>query len=245
MAKKSWNFDRNLKINALTKKEHSKTTEKPAKIQTDQLHMAFFWAYTVELFRWTGYKMAVYPKFEILKLPWVFWKIHVLLLNFKRKSCHPYWNKITNPLPSPPWIATFFNHDCEILFEIWTSFHHPILTPIEGSKDVRDKRRGIVFSLCQTEKFQYKPKREYWRKDYDTVNAAASLGNYSSSCRKTAILITLCYRIAMSPRLFILQENPSAMPLFDPSRLLIFMSNNLRKNFHFCALTLLFLKLIT
>ena len=42
MTKKSWNFNRIIKINALTKKEHSKTTEKPAKIQTDQLHMAFF-----------------------------------------------------------------------------------------------------------------------------------------------------------------------------------------------------------
>ena len=34
---------------------------------------------------------------------------------------------------------------------------------------------------------------------------------------------TLSYRIAVAQRVFILQKSPSAMPLFDPPRFLIFM----------------------
>ena len=39
---------------------------------------------------------------------------------------------------------------------------------------------------------------------------------------------TLGYQIAMAPRVFILQKNPTAVPLFDPPRLLILRPSTFR-----------------
>ena len=40
-------------------------------------------------------------------------------------------------------------------------------------------------------------------------------------------MATLSYQIVIAPRLFILQKNLYAMPLFDPPRLLIFVERSL------------------